>query len=346
MTGPSGLSLAREFFAEVVAPELARRSPQLRYTAGRFGARSDVLGYDDAISRDHGWGADCMVLVEDPDVAAQLGLALRACGPTFRGYPAAVEVAAASRYFDYHLGAAEPVRMQPLDWLAIDEQKLLEVTSGVLLHDDLDIASTRRSLAYYSDDLRRHLLAVEWQRIAEEQAVPGRAGARGDEIGSAIVATRLAESAVRIAFYIERCYPPYSKWLGTAFEKLACAPRLGDPIRGVVTARDWDARDRAWTFLLHGLLALHVEHGLLLPDRYAPGPVYAGRPGTGLPALQGATIGVLVDELRAPITDPAVLALPRRLGSVNQMLSSRDLEDDCAVWRARYRALAAMNRAT
>ena len=341
MTGPSGLELAREFFAEVVAPTLARVAPGLRYTAGRFGARSDALGYDDVISRDHGWGADCMVLVADVDRVAALEQALGEVAKTFRGCAASIEVAVPDRYFAYHVGCSDPARMRPLDWLAVDEQKLLEVTSGELLHDDLDVAATRRALTYYADDLRRHLLAVEWQRIAEEQAFPGRAGARGDELGSAIVGTRLVESAVRIAFYLERRYPPYAKWLGSAFERLACAPRLGDAFREVVTAPDWGARDRAWTYALHGLLALHVEQGLLAPGRYAPGPVYAGRPGTGIAQIQGATIGALVDEIRAPIADPDVRALPRRLGSVNQMLSSRDLEDDPALWRARYRALAA-----
>lgn len=227
--------------------------------------------------------------------------------------------------------------LQPIDWLAADEQKLLEVTSGELFHDDFDVAALRKALAYYPDDLRRHLLAVEWQRLAEEQAFPGR-GARGDELGAAIVGTRLVESAVRIAFYLERRYPPYAKWLGTSFARLGCAPRLTDPLREAATARDWSARDRAWTFVLHALLALHVEHGLLAANRYAPGPVYAGRPGTGVPAIEGATIGALVDELRAPIADPAVRALPKRVGSINQMFASRDLEDDCERWRARFRA--------
>jgi hypothetical protein len=51
-----GAELARAFHADVVAPLLARAAPRLRYAAGRLGSGSDVLGLDDAMSRDHDWG--------------------------------------------------------------------------------------------------------------------------------------------------------------------------------------------------------------------------------------------------------------------------------------------------
>ena len=72
MTPPedlSGLELSRLFFAEVVAPIVARVAPALRYTAGRFGGRSDALGFDDQVSRDHGWAPGCTLLL-DPAVRA------------------------------------------------------------------------------------------------------------------------------------------------------------------------------------------------------------------------------------------------------------------------------------
>jgi len=45
-----------------------------------------------------------------------------------------------------------------------------------------------------------------------------------------------------------------------------------------------------------------------------------------IPAFGAGSIDELLAELRAPITDPAVRAVPRRLGSINQMLATRDLE--------------------
>jgi hypothetical protein len=60
-----GAELARGFFTEVVEPLLNRTVPGLRYAAGRLGSGSDVLGLDDAMSRDHDWGCRLTVLVDE-----------------------------------------------------------------------------------------------------------------------------------------------------------------------------------------------------------------------------------------------------------------------------------------
>src|SRR5579859_8237176 len=59
-----GAELARRFFAGVVAPLLDRAVPGLAYAAGRLGSGSDVLGLDDAMSRDHDWGCRLTLLVD------------------------------------------------------------------------------------------------------------------------------------------------------------------------------------------------------------------------------------------------------------------------------------------
>jgi hypothetical protein len=58
--------------------------------------------------------------------------------------------------------------------------------------------------------------------------------------------------------------------------------------------------------------------------------------GIGIPAFGPASIADLIQDIRAHITDPDVLALPPRLGSINQMLAVRDLEDGAGGWRAWY----------
>ena len=354
----TGLALSRQFFAEAVAPIVERHAPGLRYTAGRLGPRSDALGFDDAISRDHGWGPCCTLLL-DPGAfdatAPRLDAALRQELPTtFGGYSTSyrdsnlvtidappvdhdVELTTPERLLRHSLGATLPLAV--LDWLAIDAQAFVEVTAGELFRDDLGFAATRDALAFYPDDLRLHMIAVEWTRIAEEQAFPGRAGSRGDEAGSAIVAARLVESAMRLGFYVERRYPPYSKWFGSAFKRLGCAA-LYEPMARTLAAATWEERDRAWTAALRDLVALHERAGLLAAGAYRPASVYAGRPGIGIPAFGAGSITQLVDELRAQITDPAVRALPPRLGSIDQVVTWRDLEESRARWRAWYRAFA------
>jgi hypothetical protein len=244
----TGLELSRAFFHEAVRPIVDRVAPGVMLTAGRFGPRSDALGFDDAISRDHGWGPCCTLLFEPGIETAPIDAALRAELPLqFRGYSTSfrdsnmvtidvppvehdVELTTPDRYLDHALGTHAIAT--PRDWLALDEQKLLEVTSGELFRDDLDFAAIRRRLAHYPDDLRLHLVAVEWTRLLEEQAFPGRAASRGDELGAAIVSARLAESVMRLGVYLERRHAPYAKWFGTAFRRLPCAQRHRDSVAG------------------------------------------------------------------------------------------------------------------
>ena len=48
----------------------------------------------------------------------------------------------------------------------------------------------------------------------------GRAGFVNDEIGSALIGSRLVRDIMRLTFLMEREYPPYAKWFGTAFSCL------------------------------------------------------------------------------------------------------------------------------
>ena len=51
----------------------------------------------------------------------------------------------------------------------------------------------------------------------------GWAGFVGDEIGSALMGSRLVRDIMRLAFLMEREYIPYAKWFGTAFTQLNSA---------------------------------------------------------------------------------------------------------------------------
>ena len=68
--GPAGAGLGAAFYREVVGPLLGSRLPRLRYAAARLGSGSDVLGLDDATSRDHDWRCRLTILVDEADRAA------------------------------------------------------------------------------------------------------------------------------------------------------------------------------------------------------------------------------------------------------------------------------------
>jgi hypothetical protein len=354
MEALSGLEIARLFYEEAVAPLIDQALPGLRYTASLLGPCSDVIGLDDAVSRDHGWGPrghlllpadgfDAARAILDATLTHRLPCRFRGYSTSFsrpQAVPVAIDqppvahwidISTPERFLRAQLGVSDVSRLNPIDWLTIHEHRLLSVTAGALFRDDLDFAATRRLLAFYPDDLRLHLIAAEWQKIAQEQAFPGRAGSRGDAVGSALVAARLAESLVRLCFYLRRVYPPYSKWFGSAFQRLPGCAELHDAIAAVLATPDWQARDRCWTDALRGVIALHERAGLLAPGKYHVAPVYLGRPGAGLPAFERGgppSIEQLIDDLRGQITDPEVRGLPPALGSINQLSACCDLTDD------------------
>jgi hypothetical protein len=51
--GSSGIELARLYYTEAVAPILKAHFPGVLHSAGLIGPGSEVLGFDDEMSRDH-----------------------------------------------------------------------------------------------------------------------------------------------------------------------------------------------------------------------------------------------------------------------------------------------------
>lgn len=98
------------------------------------------------------------------------------------------------------------------------------MTAGEVFHDDAgELTDVREWLTWYPDDVWRYLLRCAWRRIGQEEAFVGRAAEVGDELGSRIVAARLARDLMRLGFLLERRYAPYAKWLGSAFARLDAA---------------------------------------------------------------------------------------------------------------------------
>jgi hypothetical protein len=88
-------------------------------------------------------------------------------------------------------------------------------------------------------------LAAGWLRVEQEQAFVGRAGGSGDDLGSRVVAARLARELVRLTFLIERRWAPYSKWLGRAFGDLPLATSLRGHLTTAMATNDWREREAA-----------------------------------------------------------------------------------------------------
>lgn len=266
-----GLRLSELYFRQVVADILRRHFPRLRYSAGLVGAGSETLGYDTPQSMDHNWGLRLMIFVSEQDIRKkdEIDDVLRRELPSeFLGHPTGfgkadeigvrIPNSAKSKkgrvghyvmfltigaFLRQYLGIVDYKHIRQTDWLTFPEQRLLEVTSGGIFQDDLRVRSIIQKFSYYPRDVWLHLMASQWQKIADEEAFVGRTGAIGDELGSKIIAARIGEGLMRLSFLMERRYAPYSKWFGTAFSKLKVAGELKPVLEEVLASNSLDERE-------------------------------------------------------------------------------------------------------
>jgi Domain of unknown function (DUF4037) len=330
-TGP-GATLSEGFYAEVVSPLLARHLPRLAHAAGRFGSGSDVLGLDDAMSRDHDWGCRLALLVDQADVAVVPDL-VRMLGQelpeTYRGHPVRfpttwsseathqVQTDTVAGFAASRLGVPVLGGFSVVDWLTLTGHAVLEVTAGPIFADTTrELAPLRETLTWYPDDLDRYVLASAWSRLGERLPLVGRTAQRGDELGSRLLAAGLARDVMRLTFLLARTWAPYDKWLGTVFATLPLGVDLSAPLELATRGESWQERERGLTEAADVLLAAQRSRGLPCPST-AVVPFF-DRPFQMIDPEVWAL-------LRAGLTDPVVAALPSGVGSIEQWVDADDV---------------------
>ncbi|WP_435736509.1 DUF4037 domain-containing protein [Cellulosimicrobium sp. PMB13] len=323
-----GADLARRYAEHVVVPLLLGRWPGLPYATARLGSGSDVLGLDDLTSRDHDWGLRLTLLVDEPMVAAVDALLDAELPDLFDGLPTRfattwaphgphqVEVASPSGFVTSRLGVDATRPLSVADWLALTGQAVLEVTAGPVFTDtDGHLTAARERLDGYPDDVWRYVVATDWVRLGQELPFVGRAGERGDDLGSRVVAARLVRVAMHLGFLLERRWPPYAKWFGTLFAQLPRAGAVAPALHAALAADDWRDREAAICRAVEHLHALQADVGLPTAES-ATGPFW-DRPYRG--------IGPVPEMVIASIADPEVRSLPSGVGSVEQWVDDVDV---------------------
>jgi Domain of unknown function (DUF4037) len=343
-----GLELSRLYYAELVRPLLDAAFPGLAHSAGLIGRGSDVLGFDTPRSADHDWGPRLQVFLADPGPAAEISSMLAARLPErFRGHPTVfpasgadpatathrVEVAVLPDWLGRALGFDPRAGVRLADWLATPTQVLAETTGGDVFHDGLaradggGLAAARAALTWYPRDVWLHILACQWQRIDQEEPFAGRCAEVGDELGSALVAARLVRDIIRLVLLMQRRYPPYGKWLGTAFARTPAAARLRPQLTAAVWATSWPDREDGLCAAYEAAGRLHNDLGITEFVDPAVRPAFWDRPFRVLGAARFAA------ALRAAITDPVIRDLPPT-GAADQFTDSTDAVGDRRLLRA------------
>ena len=322
-----GLELSRQFYHGLVRPILDARCPGIPHSAALLGRGSEVLGFDDEMSTDHDWKPRVLLFLREEDQVRHGGavndVLRRELPPNFRNRPVDHEIHTVRGYFLEHLAVDVDGDIGVRDWLTFPEHGLRMFTAGEVYHDEVGLGAARDRLAYYPRDVWLYLLMAGWWRVHPEMNLVGRAGAVGDELGSALIGSRLVSDLMRLCFLMERQYAPYSKWFGAAFARLTCGPDLTPTLWSVVQADTWRRREDALLVTYEKLASMH--NALQLTD-----PV-----STNVEQIWNRPFRVAWADfpglLRAQIQDPAVLSIADEwpVGPVDHL---RDM-----LWPARNR---------
>ena len=336
-----GLELNELFYNEAVAPVLKLNFQGLQYSAALIGWGSDVLGYDDAQSTDHNWGLRFQIFLSKEDCEKYFKPMNQAFDEQlpaeFHGHPTAfeivvnedqpgkagslkhnIDVETIEGFFTQYLGCNPYEEPTIADWLTFPEHRLLAVTSGRVFYDGLgELEPIRQRFIYYPRDIWLYMLAAQWEKIFEEAVFVGRCGYVGDDLGSRVIAARQIKNLMHLCFMMERKYAPYSKWFGTAFSRLDCAPKLDPIFQGVLQASDWNQRQLLLAKAYEVIAQMHNALKITIPLEEKASQYY------NRPYL---VIGDdrYVKELMNAVTSEVVKNIKHLLGSVNQFIDSDD----------------------
>jgi hypothetical protein len=338
-----GLTLARNFFSELVEPLLAAQTPGIPYAAALIGPGSDVLGFDTPVSCDHDWGPRLQLFLPErelPERATLLNRVLASELPNeYRGFPTCFAPADANRHrrpqanarppidhlieitsvgrFSRRLLGFDPLEgMSTRNWLLAPQERLLELTGGEVFADSVgELTSLRERLEYYPKQIWIYLMAAQWRKIAQREALASRAGVGGDDLGSRLVLAGLVREIVRLAFLLERRYAPWDQWLARATARLRRASRLAPLLSRALSAYDWMQRELRLMDAYAILAALHNNLGLTEPLETA-----SERGSRGFLTIHADRFAA---ALAAKIEDAELKALlPALTGGVDQLLAS------------------------
>ncbi len=344
-----GLELNRRFFEDAVRPILSDVFPDLQYSAALLGPGSEILGLDTEMSMDHDWGVRVFLFLKEEDkeqgdhVAQLLSHKLPA---TYAGFPVSLPESRPSgvrglqrvlegpikhhvicitvrEFLGVHIGYEKTEPLEPAEWLTIPSHALGELVAGRVYCDGTgELTAMREQLAWYPNDVWLYLLSSGWQRITQEEHLMPRAGFIGDELGSALIGSRLVRDIMNLCFLIERRYAPYPKWFGTAFKQLKCGPELTPILTRVQYTTTWQTREeelsQAYEILARMYNALNITQPL--PTTVSG---YWDRP---FQVIKGDRF---VAALVAEITDPEVKRLVESplVGNINMWSDNTDMHE-------------------
>lgn len=257
-----------------------------RIAVGLVGEGSDCFGYDDTISMDHDYGVGFCMWLTDADyerIGAELqakyenlvaskadefmvmnkGAVDRIVNKNMDGRRGAMRI---SEFYENILGvrinkeaknAKEILSEQ--GYLFTTDENLATVTNGMLFRDDLgEFKKIRESLkAYYPQKVWMLKLAKELHNFAQyAQSNYARMMVRKDYVTANLCVAKGMESAMQIAYLLNKKYAPYYKWMQKGLLKLNGAVEINNLIQDIAETK---LQRAAWAGVKYNPYVLNKE---------------------------------------------------------------------------------------
>lgn len=233
----NGLELSRAFYEQYGAPLLHEQFSQVEHliAVGLIGSGSEVLGFDDEVSRDHDFEPGfCLLLPDESVIDRRTAFLLeRAYAKLPREFMevrrstlapvggARHGVLRAADFFTEKVGAPDGV-LTVDQWLKLPQQSLLEATAGVLFRDDLgQVTAIRTTLSHMPEEVRKKRLAGHLLLMAQAgQYNYLRCLKHGEPAAGQLAVNEFVKSCIEVVFLLNRVYAPYYKWSFRALRQL------------------------------------------------------------------------------------------------------------------------------
>ncbi|MCC8027705.1 MAG: DUF4037 domain-containing protein [Clostridium sp.] len=253
-----GLELARNYFKDIGLPMIRRDfgTYESRIAAGLAGEGSEVLGFDDELSRDHDWGPSFCIWLTDRDAAEfgrELNEAYSRLPGEYMGYPARnvfqggegrVGVIRISDFYRSYTGL-DRAPETPAEWLRIPESMLAKAAGGQVFMDGPgEFSKIRQSLLnYYPSEVRLKKISVRAAVMAQSgQYNYPRCLKRGELVAAACALSEFTNATCSMVYLLNHKYMPFYKWAHHGLQYLPALPGVFGKLEELHTCQNGKQR--------------------------------------------------------------------------------------------------------
>lgn len=276
-----GIVIAESFFKEFGLPVINQYFPELtdRISAGLLGEGSEMLGFDDELSRDHDWGPSFILFLEEQDVQMyrqSLAAKLNELRPdSFQNInltkTKAITVQTIDGFYKELTGLPCPPKSIQ-EWITVRENDLCYAQAGKIFYDPPGNLTRRHHTfqeMYYPREIWLGRIAAQlfWIWHYGEYNICDRMVKRNEKIGALIGMGMVIQATMRLTFLLNRRFSPYWKWLHCAFVKLPyLAPDLNAILQKLEKAATLEDRVQAIGQICD-LVRIGLHEQEVFPDR-------------------------------------------------------------------------------